>query len=239
VEARAPSFAEGDLLRMLRIYQDAETAIRRSPNARLHVETLLLQWTLLDRTVEIEAVLDALGGAPESERAPRARSAASPGRGSSPASSPPPPSTASSVPAPRARGGAIAGPLTLETVRARWERFREVVGTRRRMLAAALEHATPTALLDGVLTLTVEESDVHAEGLERGRRVLEDAAAECFGQPVRVVLGTQGSAIETAEAPVPKRLDTQRDRVERLRSYRQRDQALDALADPLDLELLD
>jgi DNA polymerase-3 subunit gamma/tau len=43
--------AEGDVLRMLRLLAESETAVRRSGNARLAVETLLLRWTLMDRTV--------------------------------------------------------------------------------------------------------------------------------------------------------------------------------------------
>ncbi|MBI4502513.1 MAG: DNA polymerase III subunit gamma/tau, partial [Gemmatimonadetes bacterium] len=58
----ASQFREGDVLRMLKLLAEAETVIRRSPNARLHVETLLMQWTLLDRTVELEDVIAALGG---------------------------------------------------------------------------------------------------------------------------------------------------------------------------------
>jgi DNA polymerase III subunit gamma/tau len=47
----------GDLLRMLRLLADSETAIRRSANPRLIVETLLLRWTMLDRIVDLTQVL--------------------------------------------------------------------------------------------------------------------------------------------------------------------------------------
>jgi len=251
MDARAEAFGAGDLLRMLRLYQDAETAIRRSPNARLHVETLLLQWTLLDRTVELEDVLAALGGGTPPARTPRAapspeaagrrtvtRQRAASAASAPEAASPAIPTPAEPPPTPRA----AAGPLTLEGVRAGWDAFREAVGRRRRMLAAALEHTEPAAVTDGTLTLAVAQSDVHAEGLERGRSVLEEAAAECFGASVHVVFAPAkepAGAGPAADSASPKRLDTQSDRVERLRAYRQRDQALDALADPLDLELLD
>ena len=43
---------------MLRLLADNETAIRRSGNARLVVETLLLRWAMLDRVVDLQAVLD-------------------------------------------------------------------------------------------------------------------------------------------------------------------------------------
>ena len=48
----------GDLLRMLRLLAESETAIRRSANPRLIVETLLLRWTMLDRIVDLAQVLE-------------------------------------------------------------------------------------------------------------------------------------------------------------------------------------
>src|SRR5205823_4597380 len=62
VRKHAGEFREGDVLRMLRLLAEAEQVIRRSPNARLHVETLLMQWTLLDRTVELQDIVAAMGG---------------------------------------------------------------------------------------------------------------------------------------------------------------------------------
>ncbi len=84
VNRHAATYSEGDLLRMLKLLAEAEGANRRSPNARLYVETLLLQWTLLDRTVELADVMNALGRGGErgGEGAPR--------RASSSTSTPPP-----------------------------------------------------------------------------------------------------------------------------------------------------
>src|SRR6185503_19579989 len=62
IRKHAAQFRDGDVLRMLKLLAVAEQVIRRSPNARLHVETLLVQWTLLDRTVELEDIVAAMGG---------------------------------------------------------------------------------------------------------------------------------------------------------------------------------
>src|SRR3954465_1485152 len=51
----------GDLVRMLKLLTDSEAAVRRSANPRLVVETLLLRWAMMDRTVDLESVL--AGGA--------------------------------------------------------------------------------------------------------------------------------------------------------------------------------
>jgi len=63
---RAARFAPGDLVRMLSAAAELESngSIRRSPNPRVLVEMLLLRLSYLDRTVELEELIRALGGAP-------------------------------------------------------------------------------------------------------------------------------------------------------------------------------
>jgi DNA polymerase-3 subunit gamma/tau len=53
-----------DVLRMLRLLADQEGAIRRSANPRLAVETLLLRWTMLDRIVDLQQVLESVAAKP-------------------------------------------------------------------------------------------------------------------------------------------------------------------------------
>ena len=60
----------GDVLRMLRLLTDNETAIRRSANSRLVVETLLLRWAMLDRVVDLEQVLRGTPPSPSGTSAP-------------------------------------------------------------------------------------------------------------------------------------------------------------------------
>ena len=63
---RAAAFAPGDLVRMLTAAADLESqgSLRRSPNPRLPIEMLLLRMSFLDRTVSLEELIGALGGAP-------------------------------------------------------------------------------------------------------------------------------------------------------------------------------
>lgn len=73
---RARDFSPGDLVRMLSAASELESqgSLRRSPNPRLPIEMLLLRMSFLDRTVSFEALIHALGGAPDPD-----------GRGGSPA----------------------------------------------------------------------------------------------------------------------------------------------------------
>ncbi len=238
IDRHADGYEPGDVVRMLKLLAEAEGVVRRSPNARMHVETLLLEWTLLDRTIELAEVLRALDGGGTEPRTPapprRTRAAVrpepageTPQEEAAPAQSPAAPS---------------AGNLSLDVVKDRWPRFLDAVAEKRRMLREALAHASPTALQDGELVLDVSDSEVHLEGLERGREAIQEVAHAFFGQPLRVAYAPAAGAANDAPAPpqaTQQRLDRDLDRKERLRAYRQKDAALDAVADALDLELLE
>ncbi len=222
VERHAGRFREGDLLRMLRLLGEAEAAIRRSPHARLHVETLVLQWTLMDRTVELTDVLAALGGSGEAGATASARAPGGPG-----ASNPAPP------PAPP-----YSGPLTRDTLAAAWPSVVEAVGARRRLVREALQQATPVGVEGDEVVVELADPDAHLEGLTRNRAVVADALAAVTGQRMRVVFRSAACGPAPASEE-PRRLSDGADREERLRYYRSQDPALDALADALDLELLE
>ncbi|MFQ6044898.1 MAG: DNA polymerase III subunit gamma/tau, partial [Gemmatimonadales bacterium] len=228
----APQFTEGDLVRMLRLLGETESVIRRSPNARLHAEALLLQWTLLDRTVDLAEVLSALGrGDPSGEPSGAARGGGGPSRAARSVGARP----GASGGGPRSRSGS-PGPLDLAALARRWSEVEERIGRRSRMIREALVHARPVAVKGSEVVLEVTEGDIHLDGLERGREVIAEAIGAVFQQPVKVACRP---APNSPEEPPPGRLSEEADREERLRQYRSQDPALDALADALDLELLE
>ncbi len=235
IDRTAPQFSAGDVLRMLHLLQEAETAIRRSANARLAVETLLLRLALLDRTVELDQVLAALGGLPPREPA---------GAGPAPAREQGAPAAVPERALLR-DGGPVAGAaLSLDTVRQRWGGLCESLAQRRPMLAAALGHVQVVDVRgrDVVLAVSDGDTDVYLPGLEKNRREIEAAMSAVFSAQVRVVFPSAGGARgrESAGGAGPaRRLDQQSERDQRLRAYRAKDQALDAVAEALDLELLD
>jgi DNA polymerase-3 subunit gamma/tau len=63
---RSSRFAAGDLVRMLSAAAELESSgsLRRSANPRVLIEMLLLRMSYLDRTVDFEELLRAMGGAP-------------------------------------------------------------------------------------------------------------------------------------------------------------------------------
>jgi DNA polymerase-3 subunit gamma/tau len=160
IERTSQQFSGGDVLRMLHLLQEAETAIRRSANARLAVETMLLRFALLDRTVELGEVLAALRGAP----------------GGGPAAGAPVVGPERGAPAAAARavlrdsGTAPGTVLSLDAVRQRWSGVCDSVAERRPMLAAALGHAQVVDVRGRNVVLEVSDTDVHLPGLETNRR---------------------------------------------------------------------
>ena len=93
--ARVGRLGPSDLLRMLQVLVEAEPRFRKSGQQQLLLETLLVRFALLDRSVDLEAVLRELGGeggaatpspsprraesAPPPSRAPAADEARRPG----------------------------------------------------------------------------------------------------------------------------------------------------------------
>lgn len=235
----------GDVLRMVRLLGAAEGNIRRSTNARLHVEALVLQWTLLDRTVQLDQLLAGLesGVVPPPPGSNRAEPVAAgvrhevpsrnqPGDGGAPA----PREVAESLPPAPKRDG---NTLTLEEVVADWERVLDVVGSSSRMLREALSQATPEGVEAGVVSLSVREDGIHLDGLKRGLVPIGDAIERVTGAgvTVRVVASRPGADVAPPESTV--RLDDVTGKDLRLKNYRQQDPTLDTAVDALGLELLD
>jgi hypothetical protein len=90
-----------------------------------------------------------------------------------------------------------------------------------------------------MLTLVVSESSVHLEGLELNKEFVARTISAVMGGPVQVAYQSVTQDGEAPRPPEAQRLNRDSDRDERLRVYRGKDPALDAVADALDLELLE
>jgi DNA polymerase-3 subunit gamma/tau len=226
---RAPLPAP-DLVRLLAVLGELEPQLRASGNARLAVELLLLRWAMMSRTVELEAVIRALGKEPGEK----------PGKGN------PAPVLRDAAPVPPSPAVARAvspekGPLTVERLTALWPRIVDDARTKSPMLGALLQ-VTEVADVDaGAVTIRLlDMNPVHAEGLERQREALSQLVARYCTGSVRVKLegaGTGGS--RERSAPRPTRLTEEGARAERLKTLRAQDPSLNAAVDALDLELLE
>jgi DNA polymerase-3 subunit gamma/tau len=224
-----------DVVRLLAVLSELETQLRTSGNARLAVELLLLRWAMMGRTVELEAVIRALGGEPgKGER---------PGKGDAPAvlrdaaagsPVPLPPSPA----VPPAVHPPEKGPLTLDRLRALWPRVIDDARAKSPMLGALLQ-ATEIAGVEGntLAIRLLDTNPVHVEGIERQRDVLALLVGRYAADPVRIKL--EGAARGDRPAPRPSRMTEEGVRADRLTALRAKDPSLNTAIDALDLELLE
>ena len=229
---RAPLPAP-DVVRLLGVLTELEPQLRASGNARLVVELLLLRWAMMAQTVELQAVIEALGkretgsgkrGAGNDPPPPVLRDA----RASTPPTFP-----VSRVPLPVEPE---KGPLTVDRLRSLWPRIVEDARREKPMLGALLPALEPTAI-DGTTVAVRVLDPVHAEGLERQRETLAQLVGRYVTEPVRIKLEGAGSGERSTARP--GRLTEQGVRADRLEALRARDPDLDAAVDALDLELLE
>jgi DNA polymerase III subunit gamma/tau len=233
----------GDVVRMLRLLTDSEPQVRRSVNPRLAVETLLLRWAMMDRTVDLQDVL---------------RGGEDPGRsGATPARPPPQPRVASvpdrqtppetrilrdAAPAPAAPVPSPAGPPATGQVPAgvveAWQGIVDDLRGRSRFLGEVLAGATPGPVEGSTLPVVLAESNpLFTERLQAEARAVEEAVQRHTGQALRIrVTIAEG---ERAPAPRPQPITESSLRADRLRAFRAKDPALDTAADALDLEIVD
>jgi DNA polymerase-3 subunit gamma/tau len=234
-----------DVVRLLAVLSETEPQLRASGNARLAVELLLLRWAMMARTVELQAVIEALGKGPgegpgkgeqpgKGDPAPVLRDAVAAASPTLPPSPAVPPAVSRAVPPER-------GPLTLDRLRALWPRIVDDARTKSPILGALLQ-VTEVADVDaGAVTIRLLDTNpVHAEGLERQRDALSQLVARYCTGPVRIRQeGAGGGASRERSAPRPARLTEEGARAERLKTLRAQDPSLNAAVDALDLELLE
>src|SRR5712691_10251713 len=236
IERYRSSLPAPDLVRLLAVLSELEPQLRSSGNARLAVELLLLRWAMMSRTVELEAVIRALGKEPvEKPRKggnPETSSAAPVLR--DPAPVPPSPATPPAV----SPAAPEKGPLTLDRLRALWPRIVDDARTKSPMLGALLQVTEVAGADAGTVTIRLLDTNaVHAEGLERQRDALAQLVGRYLAKPVRIQLDGAGSGERST--PRPGRLTEEGARAERLKTLRAQDPSLNAAVDALDLELLE
>ncbi|HXT14031.1 MAG TPA: DNA polymerase III subunit gamma/tau [Gemmatimonadaceae bacterium] len=262
LDSRKDRFAAADLLRMLQAIGELEPRFRKSGQQQLLIETLLVRFALLDRSVDLEDVLRSLGGggrgggggggsattggagagnvgARSAAPAMRAEPRAEPRSESRPI----PRATSAAAPAivatpSREPTQASGASLDLSQVVGRWDALVERVREAGKpMLASALEHASPVAVTaNGLVTIELDEAnDIFAHSITSARTELAGILREWFAGVDRVELRRD----ESAPAAPPKRLTDEDLRAQRIAALRKRDPVLSAAIDALDLDVAD
>jgi hypothetical protein len=212
------------------------------------VETLLLRWAMMDRTVDLQEVIEGgqagrRAGVQGGGEGPAVGvgNAASPGVGvqdprvlrdaAGPVGSQ---STPPAGPPARPSAGPPARPSALATA---WPEILTEVRSRSRFLGEALAGTTPGPVDASSLTLVLAESNpLFAERIQAQAAEVEEVVRRHTGQALRIrVTVAEGEPV----APKPRPITESSLRADRLRSFRAKDPALDTAADALDLEIVD
>ena len=243
VRAAAPRLPPPDVLRLLALLADIEPQVRRSGNPRLVVELLLLRWAMMDRTVELGEVLEALKGVGQSDSLTVGRNP-----GASPVLRDVVPSTPTSPTVRRSDSPTIAqpadrpperGPLSLERLQALWPSVVAHARATSPMLGTLLGETAVVAAERGVVAVRVLDGNAgHATGIDHKRDALAKLVGEYLTEPVQIRVEGVGQAT-AGRGERPARLTTETANAERLKLLRGKDQTLGAAIDALDLELLE
>jgi len=227
----APQLPPADIVRLLTILGESEERLSRSANQRLLVEILLLRWAMLDRTVEISEVIDALKGVGQSDGLTVGRN-------------PPkqPPSDRPTVrPSDQHSSDRPTGQKlepTLENVRSVWAAIVADARAKSQMLGSLLAEAEPVAVDGRVITVRPGNAG-HTEGLERQRDTIAQAIGQLISEAPRVKIATGPEGRGGGGGAGAERMTAERASAERLKSLRAKDPTLSAAVDALDLELLE
>jgi DNA polymerase-3 subunit gamma/tau len=236
----ARRFAAGDLLRMLSALAELDTdgRFRKSEQQRILIEVLLLRFAMLDRTVELEELMEAVGGVSTStaQPGPRGGGRSAGGAASGPDAKAPGGESQIGEPDPEdpsaPRGGA-GGPL--EAVRAAWQEMIAQGRVLRPGQGVALRAAQLYELRpDGGLRVSVPRATPSAEVLADpvARRRIEEELSRRLGRPIRIEDSGE-------DEPLPPRVSPEGARAQRLARLVEGDPGLQKLVDELDLELID
>lgn len=200
---RAGRVSTGDLLRMLHALLEIEPMFRRSGQPQLLLESLLVRFALLDRTVELEEVLKGFNDGPRDD--PPRRVTTEPKLASAHALPPAPPAVVAPAIAPRANTTVPLAPTSAPPVRpptpqSATQQVAQAAAAAQMAQASApparAERAVRSAPPPALDTLLERWSDV-AEMLRRNRRGLVAEAMQWL-RPIDV--SPQG-AVTIAYAP--------------------------------------
>jgi DNA polymerase-3 subunit gamma/tau len=168
---RAVDVPQATIVRALRVLADAASLARTGANPRLELETALLRFLLEEGE----------GGAPPAARRAPVEKAA------------PKATEPVKVVAPSPVTPSVAGPVTLQKVRAAWQSIRGKVEAERPPLRAPLSGAMVDSI-DGNAVILKLRAKFDADILKEHTKLLESAIADVLGAPLQV-------RFETGAAP--------------------------------------
>jgi len=234
----ARRFVAGDLLRMLSALAELDTdgRFRKSEQQRILIEVLLLKFAMLDRTVELEEVVQAVRGQKPARGNPGPSGDPAPSRSRKTSGEPVKASDGVSKPGGESKErDSTAAEGSPDYIQAAWQEMIAAGKVLRPGQGIALRAARIVGLgSDGKLRIAATAGTPSAEVLEDTvtRRRIEEELSKRIGRPIRIETGGENG-------PLPPRVSQDTAREQRLAKLVEQDQGLQELVDELDLELID
>ena len=259
-------FQPGDLLRILKSLTDADEPIRLGSSPRLALETLLVRWTLMDRTVEIAELLSGARGQGPGARAtdprvpkedPRTPDPRNPAPDPGPPAPDPRTPERKPIPGPdtveRPPERAPDDPVSVASIRGQWPVVVDTIRSDRKgIVAETVADTEPVSVENGLLRIRhLGNNPMTPDSIARNKALIEAAVARVIGAPLRIeVTDRAASSAPSASAPSAvapslgapshsRRLSQEAAKSERAKALKGRDPALDTAIEAMDLELLD
>jgi len=198
-ESEAKNTELNDIFRWLRLVQESELAVKRSPAPRIRFETDFMKIATLDASVDLETLLSKLsamgeGGVDPSdlcEPEPLATQSMLPiaGEPTQQAAGPPPMDTFTAKPAPAEEPASMP---ELQVFQERWTDICKALGKESPSLGAFLQEGYPVDVQDNTLTVVLDEGNgFHLEQLKKEEQKVKQAIRDTVNaKPVlRFILG--------------------------------------------------
>ena len=207
--AQKGRFSVEDLLRLLKVCADTENLLRRSANARLHLEVSLVKMIKLNRSVQLSQIIEQIGqvkkNSNSADAVARTRPApvVSPGK---PIAPPPPPPKPAAVAAPAVEPAAADTPpaFSMQELEKRWPEITAAIKKKKIALGSILSEGWPTGLDGNRLDISFPpQNGFHISTIENNREQVQSLLYETLGVRLRIqCLRDETGRVTSARSPL-------------------------------------
>jgi len=238
-QAQKDAFSIEDLLRLIKICSDAENLIRRSANARLHLEIAIVKLIKLNKSLRLSQLLEQLEVKKKSELNHPTPALASSGQERHAGHSVAPAPGANLSPAHGEDGlqekSSGSASLSLQELKTRWPEISAAVKKQKIALGSILSEGRPIKLDGNLLEIGfAPQYGFHVSSIESNQDLVQSLLYNLLGQRWRVV-GRRDDSISPGQNQGPTQPVDRKTEFERLS---QENELLRKIVDTFDMEFI-
>jgi DNA polymerase III subunit gamma/tau len=208
--AQKTCFTVEDLLRLIKVCADTENLVRRSANARLHLEVSLVKMIKLNRSVQLSQIIEQLGQVKKNSNtaepvAPTRQAPVVPPLNKSTAAPPSPPKpVVAAPPAAETTTPETPPPFSIQELEQRWPQITEAIKKKKIALGSILSEGWPTGLDGNRLEISFPpQNGFHISTIDNNREQVQTLLHEALGVRLRVhCLRDETGRVTSARSPL-------------------------------------